>query len=245
MCTQLTVVKKQSMAVQNCKNVKLTEEYIHKFQYSTRTAIEHVLSMGEAVLGVYKKSKSGELNECDLDYFCQSVGLSRKSPMFRKYKQIGENAHDFRKHIDRMPSAFSTVYELTTLDPDAFYAVLGNPQFNSDSTHKQIQRMAQKNTHVLGKNTSFHKPRRLVNPTSMAKTLKEVNRFSIVISSDLQESHFDSIVGVLADYRNKGWIKFDDPQLVDHMIDFDDEEQVEMDKNFTEFRDQNIVDAVV
>jgi hypothetical protein len=79
----------------------------------------------------------------------------------------------------------------------------------------------------------------------MAKTLKEVNRFSIVISSDLQESHFDSIVGVLADYRNKGWIKFDDPQLVDHMIDFDDEEQVEMDKNFTEFRDQNIVDAVV
>ncbi len=178
MGTQLTVVKKQVMGIENCKNVKLTEEYIHKFQYSTRTAIEHVLSMGEAVLSVYKKSKSGELNECDLDYFCQSVGLSRKSPMFRKYKQIGENAIDFRKHIDRMPSAFSTVYELTTLDSDTFYAVLGNSQFGSSSTLEQIKKMAQKNTNVLAKNTSFHKPRRLVNLTSMAKTLKEVNRFS-------------------------------------------------------------------
>jgi len=242
MGTQLKVVKNQSMALQNCKNIKMTEEYIHKFRYSTRTAIEHVLSMGEAVLGVYKKSKSGELNECDLDYFCQSVGLNRKSPMFRKYKQIGENAPDFRKHIDRMPSAFSTVYELATLEPDTFYAVLGNSQFNSGSTHKQIQQMANKNIRVLSKNTSFHKPRLLVSQTSMANTLKEVNRFSIIISSDLQESHFNSIVQVLTDFRNKGWIKFDDPQIVDRMIDFEDEEHADTDKYFAKFREQDIGD---
>jgi hypothetical protein len=144
-----------------------------------------------------------------------------------------------------MPSAFSTVYQLTTLDSDTFYAVLSNSQFGSNSTLEQIKKMAQKNTHVLGKNTSFHKPRRLVNPTSMAKTLREVNRFSIVISSDLQESHFDSIVQVLTYYRNKGWIKFDDPQILDRMYDFEDEEQADMDKYFAKFREQDIVDMAV
>jgi regulator of sigma D len=245
MSTQLTVSNKQSVAVQNCKNVSLTEQYIHQFQYSSRTAIEHILSMGEAVLGVYKKSKSGELNDSDLDYFCQSVGLDHKSPMFRKYKQIGENASEFRKHINKMPSAFSTVYELTTLDSDTFYAVLSHTQFSNSSTLEQIKKMAQKSTRVLAKNTSFHKPRRLVNPTSLAKTLREVNRFSIVISTDLQESHFDSIVQVLTDYRNKGWIKFDDPQILDRMNDFEDEEQADMDKYFAKFREQDIVDMAV
>ena len=71
------------------KNTTLTDEYVEKYMQATTDAVESILNMGLAVKEVYYKSKNGELNKHDLEYFCKSVGLDPKSSQFRKYKCIG------------------------------------------------------------------------------------------------------------------------------------------------------------
>ena len=107
MNTQLTT---QSKAVIQCVNKTIADEFIHRYQSSTKNALENILCMGEAVYEIYQKVKLEELDQSDLEYFCQSVHLDPKGSTFRKYKAIGENACVFRLHLDKLPSTFSVLY---------------------------------------------------------------------------------------------------------------------------------------
>ena len=58
----------------------------------------------------------------------------------------------------------------------------------------------------------------------------------------MPKSDFDRVVDTLSDYRNKGWIRFEDPEIteslneVSHVCDVDDEGE----KYFTTLREQDI-----
>ena len=56
-------------------NKSITDEYVRRYQQSTKNAIEGILNMGEAVYEIYTKFKSKELSDSDLEYFCKSVHL--------------------------------------------------------------------------------------------------------------------------------------------------------------------------
>ena len=81
-------------------NKSIADEYVRRYQQSTKNAIEGILNMGEAVHEIYTKFKSKELSEDDLEYFCTSVNLDSKGSSFRKYKAIGRNADKFRLYMD-------------------------------------------------------------------------------------------------------------------------------------------------
>ena len=55
----------QSKAVTQCINQSIADDYIRRYQSSTKNALEYILCMGEAVYEIYQKVKSKELDNSD------------------------------------------------------------------------------------------------------------------------------------------------------------------------------------
>jgi hypothetical protein len=100
-----------------CKDQYLVDAYVARYMQQTKNAVENLISMSEIVFEMNSKVETGKLNESDLNYFCSSVGLNKQSSYFRKHVCIGKKADFLRKFIDKIPSAVTTVYQITTIDP--------------------------------------------------------------------------------------------------------------------------------
>ena len=75
-----------------------------------------------------------------------------------------------------------------------------------------------------------------------AMVIKKINRFEIGIVRDLPQSDFDRVVETLTDYRNKGWIRFEDPEITESLNEVSDVYDVvdDSEKYFTTLREQDI-----
>lgn len=127
-----------------CTNTQEISQFITAYQTQTKSAVESTLNMCETVNNIHQKVKTGILNEIDLDYFCLSVGLSKNSSAFRKYVCIANHADKFRDYIDRMPSACSVLYEITTLDADVFNNLINNNLITQKTTLATLKKFAGK-----------------------------------------------------------------------------------------------------
>lgn len=206
-----------------CKNKVVTDEYILKYQTATSNAVESILNMGLAVKEVYYKSKNGELNSDDLQYFCQSVGLDPKSSTFRKYKCIGEKAAVFRQYLEQMPKSFSTLYAIATLDADTFDRLNMNGSISPALTEEQLKKLANKSQVVPARNRiSVHNPNYLRLKT-LGSTLAEINRFSIYVYADLTEEKQEEVTRTLYQLQERGLIRFDMPDIVEYINEDSDE----------------------
>jgi len=224
-----TPFEKKQLVIQKCKDKTLTDEFIAKYQKSTKGAIEQILNMGESVLEVYELSKCGNLNEYDLNYFCMNVGINQKSSTFRKYKAIGQNADKFRECMDKLPSAFSVLYELATLEADLFEKIVINGEFGKNLTLKQVRQLANKgNTSVLSKNSSISNSPTYIHPSKVASVLKKINRFVIHISTSAKESELNSIVKMFDDFQKSGVLRYEMPEITEYLDDDDSDDQLKL-----------------
>ena len=223
-----TPFEKQQLIIKKCKDKTLTDEFIAKYQQSTKGAIEQILNMGESVLEVHELSKCGNLNEYDLNYFCMNVGINQKSSTFRKYKAIGENADRFRECMDKLPSAFSVLYELATLEADLFEKIVINGEYGKDLTLKQVRQLANKGNAVPSKNSSITNSPTYVHPSQVAKVLKKINRFVIYISSNAKESELNSIVKMFDEYQKNGLLRYEMPEITEFFDDDDSHDQLQL-----------------
>ena len=222
-------------------NKNIADEYVRRYQQSTKNAIEGILSMGEAVYEIYTKFKSKELSDGDLEYFCKSVNLDSKGSTFRKYNAIGINADKFRLYMDKLPSSFSVLYEMATLDADDFERFVVKTTFSKGMTLEMMKKLMNKSS-VLAKNKLLNPPSLRSKPLALSRVINKINRFEISIVRDLPKSDFDRVVETLSDYRNKGWIRFEDPVITESLFeDAVDSELVGNDeKYFTTLREQDI-----
>jgi len=179
--------------------------------------------MGEAVFEIYTKYKLKQLSDKDLQYFCDSVGLDSKQSTFRKYKAIGENANQFRAIMDKLPATFSVLYEMATLSGDDFEKFVIKHGYSKNITLLEFKKITNNST-VLTQNKMINPPVQKLSSYGISKLIKEINRFSIDIARDLPESQFNKLVELLAEYRNKGWIRFDYPVVTEYAIEEDKEE---------------------
>jgi len=224
-----TLLQQQQFLIQRCKDKLLTDEFITKYQKSTKGAIEQILNMGESVLEVYELSKCGNLNEYDLNYFCMNVGINKKSSTFRKYKAIGENADKFRECMDKLPSTFSVLYELATLEADLFEKIVINGEYGKNLTLKQVRQLANKgNASVPSKNSPITKLPTYVHPSQVASVLKKINRFVIHISSSAKESELNSIVKMFDDFQKSGLLRYEMPEITEFLDDDDADDQLRL-----------------
>ena len=222
-------------------NKSIADEYVRRYQQSTKNAIEGILNMGEAVYEIYAKSKTGEIPDSDLEYFCKSVNLDSKGSSFRKYKAIGRNADKFRLYMDKLPSSFSVLYEMATLDADDFERYVVRTSFSKEITLEHLKKMMNK-TSVLAKNKLLNPPSLRSKPLALSRVIKKINRFEISIVRDLPKSDFDRVVEMLSDYRNKGWIRFEDPEITESLHEESDscDEVDDGEKYFSTFQEQDI-----
>jgi len=184
--------------------------------------------MSETVLELYELSKDGLLNEHDLNYFCMNVGIDEKGSTFRKYKAIGENADRFREHLDKLPSAFSTLYEIATLDAITFEKIFINGENCQGLTLQQVKQLANINSPVPTKNNSKTSNPSYVSPASIRNLLDVTNRFSIYIPSSLSESQMNEVINVFEDLNSKGMISFETPTILSFRNDEDDESNLKL-----------------
>jgi len=240
MGSKFALVNKKEVIGTEPINKSAADAYISRYQISTQNAIDNILNMGEAVYEIYMKCKSGEMEKEELDYFCKCVGLDSKGAMFRKYKAIGINAPKFRLCMNKLPPTLTTLYEMATLDFDDFERYVVRSSFSSNITHEQFMKMIDKKS-VLTKNRFMNPPQIGITRLGLAKVLKKINDFSIHIVRDLPESDFRKITSVLADFRNKGWINFNDPEITGHIDDeIVIENQIDDDKYFITLADQDV-----
>lgn len=212
MNTQLTT---QTRVVTQCVNKSIADAYVHRYQSSTKNALENILCMGEAVNEIYQKTKSGELDKSDLEYFCQSVHLDPKGSTFRKYKAIGENASLFRLHLDKLPSTFSVLYEMSTLEQDDFERYVSRSTFSKELTLEQFKKIVNQTT-KLKRSNLYVQPVIKTPRLSIARALRKANLFEIFVVRDLEESEFDQVVDALTEFKNNGWINFEIPEITQY-----------------------------
>lgn len=217
MSTKITKNTKQS-ASQLCLNKPATDRYIHQYQSATAGAVENILNMGLAVKEVYYKSKNGELNDHDLKYFCESVGLKPKSSQFRKYKCIGEKAHIFKQYLDQMPQSFSVLYEIATLDADTFDLMYVTGTTPANITLAGIKELAKKSA-VPARNKISRQHPQHVNFRTLKKIAKETNRFAIYVYSNLTEEKQDQVIKILHQLQENSLIRFDIPDVMQYAAD--------------------------
>ena len=141
---QLTKVQKLENLKTKCTDISFINQSISNYQKQTKNVVEQTLLMCETVNSIHEKVKKGELKECDLDYFCNSVGLDKKGSTFRKFICISRHSESFRKYIDRVPSTISVLYEITTLDPDMFEMMIKNNLLNQSITLNEVKKLSNK-----------------------------------------------------------------------------------------------------
>ena len=241
MGTNLVSVNSVNMTLAIGESHVVADQYVRRYQESTKSAIEGILNMGEAVYEIYTKFKSKELSDSDLEYFCKSVNLDPKGSSFRKYKSIGRNSDKFRLYMDRLPSTFSVLYEMATLDADDFERFVVRTSFSKEITLEHLKKMMNKSS-VLAKNKLLNPPSLRSKPLALSRVINKINRFEISIVRDLPKSDFDRVVDTLSDYRNKGWIRFEDPEITESLNEVSDscDEVVDGEKYFTTLREQDI-----
>ena len=130
----------------NCKNIQLTKDLVKTFRESTKGSVEQILKMSKSVFEMKLKKDNDELNDYDMNYFCLSVGFREDSSTFRKFKLMGEKYEQFIRYMDKLPSSYTVLYEITTLDPDKFEELMSNGDIYNYITLKDVKKLGNKTT---------------------------------------------------------------------------------------------------
>lgn len=151
MSTKMTKIQQIQKLTAKCKNQNLVDELIEKFQQETKSAVLHTLNMCETVYEMHMKVKNKELSKEDLQYFCLNVRLDQNGSTYRKYIRIAQHADQFRQYLDKLPAAYSVLYEITTLEPNLFEAMLTSGEISNETTLHELKKLVGKN-HISGSN---------------------------------------------------------------------------------------------
>ena len=141
MSKSVSKVEKIQVISTNCKNKVLMDELINEYQSSTKSAVENILTMCRAVKEIDEKRKQNLINDFDVMYFGATVNLDPKSPTYRKYRQIGSYADKFQKYIDCLPSAYTVLFQITTLEPEKFEQLIESNQITPSLSLEQLKKL--------------------------------------------------------------------------------------------------------
>jgi uncharacterized protein YnzC (UPF0291/DUF896 family) len=208
--------REHTLKTMYCQNKKLTESYINTYQSSMKTTIESVLKIGECIRDIKLKQKNKELNYYDLQYFCSSVGINEDSSTFRKFQRIGEKCEDFKKYLNLLPSSYTVLYEITTLDPELFETLISQNQINPSITLKELKR-------ISGKVSSVKKsPKPVINNSSTHR-----NQVVITVLENISLDKLNLILNFLKGFDKQSIIKLDISKNLEDLISDKDMTQQE------------------
>ena len=144
MTNLITVEEKFGVISAKCKNKTLMDSLINDYQKSTKNAVENILNMCKSVKEIDEKYKNKEINDFDVTYFCAKVNLERRSSTYRKFRMIGEHANRFDEYKDLLPSAYTVLFQIATLDSDKFEELIQNNQITPSLSLEKLKKLINK-----------------------------------------------------------------------------------------------------
>ena len=97
--------------------------------------------MCSAVKEIDDKRRENLINDFDVMYFASTVSLDPKSPTYRKFRQIGAHAEKFKKYMDCLPSAYTVLFQITTLEPEKFENLIESNQITPSLSLEQLKKL--------------------------------------------------------------------------------------------------------
>lgn len=113
-------------------NPKVTH-FVERYRFYAKASAENIIQLATTLVEAGR-----ELSQTELTAFCKEIGVNQKSSTYRKLTHIGLNATRFDDHLDRLPTAWTTVYNLSKLSEHDFEKVVANDNFSPTMTAKSI-----------------------------------------------------------------------------------------------------------
>jgi len=92
-----------------------TMTYVERYRRFARKTAESVIELARTLVEAEETLDQPELRE-----FFREVRIEQKSPVYKKLKVIAEKSARFDAHMQRMPSAWTTLYKLAALPAEDF-----------------------------------------------------------------------------------------------------------------------------
>lgn len=172
MSKSVSKVEKLQVISKNCKNKDLMDELIDEYQSSTKSAVENILTMCRAVKEIDEKRKVNLINDFDVTYFGATVNLDPKSPTYRKYRQIGAYADKFQQYIDCLPSAYTVLFQITTLEPEKFEQLIESNQITPSLSLEELKKLT--SPQVASQQTEDANFKVIFNTSTMSESSKNL-----------------------------------------------------------------------
>lgn len=93
-------------------------EMAEKFNGFARKTAESVLQMAK-VVSEMKKQSSAQKDKDEFEKFCDLIGYKSDSSLIRKYTIIGGKFDLLMKNVSKLPSTWTTVYQISMLSNEA------------------------------------------------------------------------------------------------------------------------------
>lgn len=101
--------------------------------YAKKTA-ESVLQMGKVV-----SDMKARRNKVEFETFCDLIHYKSDSSLIRKFAQIGSKFHQLMANADKLPNAWTTVYQIASLSEDTISALMDKGVINPHLSGKNVR----------------------------------------------------------------------------------------------------------
>ena len=109
------------------------QSYLDRYHTALRKTAQSVLDVAATVLEAKE-----ELTQPEFAQFLQEVGFDEKSSTYKKFVAIARKKELLEHHVDALPTAWTTIYQLAKLDADQFEQVANSGQLNPLMSANQI-----------------------------------------------------------------------------------------------------------
>jgi hypothetical protein len=136
----LNRTNQENVNTENYKNFNVTvfltdkERFLQDYKSFAKKTAQSTLEMYKIV----HDAKCSLTNE-NFDSFCREIGHKSSDGTIRKYIAIGEKYDDFINYADRLPNAWTTIYNLTLIDSNTFLALVTANENFATMTAKKIK----------------------------------------------------------------------------------------------------------
>lgn len=114
-------------------------DLINEYKIHFKSGVISCINIGKVIHKAENLTENKEISEADIKDFCLGIGLLRSSSQYRKYRAIGAYADVLEQLHAKLPSATSTLYQITQFSKDKILELVETKSIDSNTTLNQVK----------------------------------------------------------------------------------------------------------
>jgi len=107
--------------------------YLDRYHSALRKTAQSILEVASTVLEAKE-----QLTKTEFAQFLQQLGFDERSSTYKKFVAIARKKELLEHHVEHLPTAWTTIYQLAKLEPDQFEQVANSGQLSPLMSANQI-----------------------------------------------------------------------------------------------------------